>query len=439
MQRPEVGDRRLAGSGRLSLTWDILIGLSWPLLVLLVSITLAAAVPLRFQQLAAISRDAVLTAGQLTPEGADALARLGLSAPVYAGVITLLEAVAAIFLLLIGALVFWRRSDNAAVLYFAFTLVTLGMITSPLVNALQESGRFWDALITFFRLVGLGTLVITFLRFPDGRFVPNWSRWLAVIWLGYLLLSFFVPPLRFTSSLIITSDRQAMLLGWALSWLALIVVVQVYRYRARATREQQQQTKWIVYGLFIAFGVSTLVSLPLLLLPSLREPSPLSMAVRIIAVAVVLLGQIFFSLTVTIAILRYRLYDIDVIINRTLVYGLLTGALVTIYFVTIVVLQSLLPIYSEVATVLSTLVVASAFAPLRRRIQALIDRRFYRRKYDAVRTLSRFAVTARDEVNLQVISDELVTAIVETVQPVHVSLWLSPERNRASREALAQR
>lgn len=147
---------------------------------------------------------------------------------------------------------------------------------------------------------------------------------------------------------------------------------------------------------------------------------------RIVAVGIVLLGQIFLSLTVAVAVLRFRLYDLDVIVNRTLVYTLLTGALALVYLVTIVILQSLFAAQGEVATVLSTLAVATAFTPLRQRIQDIIDRRFYRSKYDAAMTLSRFAITARDEVDLQTITGALTDVVAETMQPAHVSLWLAP-------------
>ena len=426
MHGTDAEDRPITGRTIVSPYQRVLTTLLSPLLVLVSAITLAAAVPLRFQQLKIVTPNATLVTGQLDPAGAAALAELGWTARDYAVFITGLEATAAILLLLIGAVIFWLRKRDPAVFFFALTLVLFGLIGSPLLTALQDSHGIWSAIVELLRPFALASLMIAFLRFPDGRFVPAWSRWLVFVWLGYLLIALFVPSLRFTSSLIVVSSRQAASLVWALGWLGVIVVLQVYRYRYRATAEQRQQTKWVVYGMFVAFGLSTFLSIPLIALPSLREPSALSLALRIVGVAGILLGEIFFGLSVAIAILRYRLYDIDLIINRTLVYTVLTGGMVLIYLITIVVLQSLLPVRSEVATVLSTLAVATAFTPLRRRIQTIIDRHFYRRKYNAALTLSRFAHIARDEVDMQILTSALAGAVAETMQPTHVSLWLAP-------------
>jgi hypothetical protein len=129
--------------------------------------------------------------------------------------------------------------------------------------------------------------------------------------------------------------------------------------------------------------------------------------------------------------LRYRLFDIDVIINRTLVYGSLTATLVLLYFGGIVMLQRLFVVLtgekSTLAVVASTLAIAALFNPLRRRLQALVDRRFYRRKYDARKTLDAFNSKVRDETNLEALNGDLVGVVSETMQPAHVSLWLRPD------------
>jgi hypothetical protein len=150
-----------------------------------------------------------------------------------------------------------------------------------------------------------------------------------------------------------------------------------------------------------------------------------------VAYAFVLIGLAGMPIAMGIAITRYRLYEIDLIINRTLVYGSLTATLVALYFVGIVVLQrifvTLTGQQSTLAVVASTLLIAALFNPLRRRIQSFVDRRFYRSKYDARKTLEAFSTRLREETDLDTLNNELVGVVRETMQPAHVSLWLSPE------------
>jgi hypothetical protein len=150
------------------------------------------------------------------------------------------------------------------------------------------------------------------------------------------------------------------------------------------------------------------------------------------------LGIPVMGLGLTMAVLRYRLFDIEVIIRRTTAYAILTALLALVYFGSVVVLQRLLtPITgnSAPAVVLSTLLIAALFLPLRRRVQELIDRRFFRRKYDAEKVLARFAATARDETDLDALTAELARVIQETMQPEHVSVWLRPVENEGAGRA----
>jgi hypothetical protein len=186
----------------------------------------------------------------------------------------------------------------------------------------------------------------------------------------------------------------------------------------RAGSVERQQIKWLAYGGAVVVGGVCAGALAI----------PWSVPVSIFVMSVALLGLPVFT---GIAIVRHHLYDIDILINRTLVYATLTTTLVLMYFGGVAGLQRLLsPVIGEgngLAVVATTLLIAALFNPLRRRIQAFIDRRFYRSKYDARKTLESFSTKLRDETDLEALNDELVKVVRETMQPGHVSLWLRPE------------
>jgi hypothetical protein len=248
------------------------------------------------------------------------------------------------------------------------------------------------------------------------------------VWIAYNLVSLVYQPLQPASSMLWVESSQVVLLMWAFAWLALIAILQVNRYRRYCSAIEKQQTKWVVFGLSVAVSAMITVGVPLVMMP-LFSTDPLTLIVtRLITVTVVLLALSFMGVSFAVAILRFRLWDIDLIIRRTVVYGALTLTLLGIYFASVVLLQQIaLQLSAErspLAVILSTLVIAALFSPLRRRIQTDIDRRFYRRKYDAALTMSNFAAMARQEVDLERLSARLVEIVEETLQPEHVSLWL---------------
>jgi hypothetical protein len=200
----------------------------------------------------------------------------------------------------------------------------------------------------------------------------------------------------------------------------------VLRYR-RSTGEQQEQIKWIAFAASFA-GLMYLIGIAVTLIYAL-EPPLWTELLSLVAV----LGFAGVPMAIGFAVLRYRLYDIDVIVNRTLVYGALTATLALIYFGGVATVQAIFRALtgqehqSQLAIVISTLAIAALFNPLRHRIQAFIDRRFYRRKYDAIKTLEAFSAKLRDETDLDALNAELVGVVRETMQPAHVSLWLRPD------------
>jgi hypothetical protein len=266
--------------------------------------------------------------------------------------------------------------------------------------------------------VGQVAYTIFFYVFPDGRFVPRWARWLVLLWAALLVPSVFFPSSPWN---LLDGPLFFGLIGGA-------VLAQLYRYLRASTPVHRQQTKWVVFGIVVGgaglVGTMTLVSA----VPVIEQSGPLGQMIgSTLSEGFVLL----IPLSIGVAMVRSRLYDIDVVINRALVYGSLSVTLITLYFGGIVLLQrafvALTGERSTLAVVASTLLIAALFNPLRRRIQAFIDRSFYRRKYDAAKTLEAFSTKLRDETDLQTLNNDLVGVVQETMQPAHVSLWLRPD------------
>jgi hypothetical protein len=360
------------------------------------------------------------------------LAQLGLSVDFYIAYLLLLGIIPAVAYFAVAAIIFWRKSDEPMALFTALLLVLFAATIWGSTKELGEIHPILEWLSRVLEALSFALLFLFFYLFPSGRFVPRWTRWLAGV-----LIAVTVPMVLFPASPL-NIERWPILayvlvlLGWLLAG----VCAQIYRYLRVSSPTQRQQTKWVLFGYTAALGgylgwISFYAILPL--------ARPGSRLVADMIGATVTSGlMLIIPLSFGVAILRYRLYDIDVVINRTLVYGSLTATLVALYFGGIVVLQRLFVLLtgeqSTLAIVASTLLIAALFSPLRRRIQAFIDRRFYRRKYDTRKTLEAFSAKLRNDSDLDVLSDDLVSVVRETMQPAHVSLWLRPETAQESKQ-----
>jgi fumarate reductase subunit D len=276
--------------------------------------------------------------------------------------------------------------------------------------------------------LGLASLVVLLLVFPNGRFVPRWTRWVAAFALVQLAWSALFPA-SFLANPPQVINVPAFVGLWAVCFFA-----QAYRYRRVSGPIERQQAKWLVFGVAALVALTCAFFLPYALFPKLDQPGVLSLTYDLAGRLLVgTFGFLLIPLSIGVAILRHRLYDIDILINRTLVYGSLTVALVLVYAVSVVVLQQLFRTLtgqgSQLAVVASTLAIAALFSPLRRRVQGFIDRRFYRRKYDAAKTLETFSALLRNETDLDRLGGDLVGVVGETMQPAHVGLWLRPVRS----------
>jgi hypothetical protein len=274
--------------------------------------------------------------------------------------------------------------------------------------------------------------VLMILLFPEGRLPSNRWRWLAYLYVTIALvevvsMAFLPGPLEGLGPIRNPLGIESLPIGrkpvQALIFSLLFVAAASLLLRLRgAGWVERQQIKWLAYAAAMA-SVGSILAYTVPVTTSARW-------VAWVGYAITAIGVLGIPISIGIAILRYRLYEIDFIINKTLVYGALTATLVLVYFVDIVVFQEVFRALtgqtSQVAIVASTLMIAALFNPLRRRLQAFIDQRFYRRKYDATKTLEGFGARLRDETDLETISEDLVGVVHETMRPAHVSVWLRP-------------
>jgi hypothetical protein len=369
---------------------------------------------------------------QATPEGVRALGETGLSLRSYALLNVVVDKVFQLVWFAVGALIFWRRSDDRMALLVSVFLVSFGPVAVDPTSAytLISSQPAWWFPVRSVNIVGIVSPALFFFLFPSGRFVPHWTRWLAVAFIVNDVPDLLFPQL-YSRSPSLETVSYLVFLGGVVS----AVWSQVYRYHRVSSPAQRQQSKWVVFGLTLGIAGTFPSQLPVDL-SLVGGDTPLTLLFLKMGFA---LSLMLIPLSIGVAVLRSRLFDIDVLINRTLVYGSLTATLVALYFVGIVVLQRLFVALtgekSTLAVVASTLVIAALFTPLRRRIQSFIDRRFYRRKYDARKTLEAFSAQLRDETDLNALSDDLVGVVRETMQPAHVSLWLHPDTTSESEQA----
>ncbi len=347
----------------------------------------------------------------------------------------------------VGALVASRRPANPvgwllclwAVAVSASTFTAMYAVYALLARDGALPAGEASAWITSWILpIIIGLQVSYLLLFPTGR-LPS-HRWRPLAWLTGVFVVVGVLTSAFSSDAYFGAlgpiRNPLGVEGFTGVWTAVLVTMAPLLYGAtalsvlvrlrRSAGVERQQLKWFAYAVAI-FAAATALNVVTLGVdgPRLFELT----GAAIFAVA----GNLI-TISIGIAILRYRLYDIDIIINRTLVYGPLTAALVALYFGLVTATQALFQTLTgqqrlpQLAVVASTLAIAALFDPLRRRVQNFVDRRFYRTKYDATKTLREFGATLRDATDLDDLTDEVTGVIRETVQPAHVSFWLAPAR-----------
>jgi hypothetical protein len=351
---------------------------------------------------------------------------------------------------IVGALVASKRPGNA----IGWLCLAVGLLW--MLSVLDEQRQAYelaitgevtssvtlDALFEYSWALPVGLLgIYMILLFPDGR-LPS-RRWRPFAWFAGVVMFVICVGFVFIPGPLQGHPGVRNPLGLeGLAWLADVAVFivlmlpacivasavsLVLRYR-RARGEVRQQIKWLAFAAcFVGVGYLVVLIVLMYFVPEALEnqASPTPLWVDFLT-SLLLASFAGIPVAVGVAILRHRLYDIDVLINRTLVYGSLTVSLVAVYFGSIVLVQSALRTLTgqetTLAVVASTLAIAALFNPLRHRIQALVDRRFYRRKYDAAKTLEGFSAKLRGETDLDTLNDELVRVVSVTIQPAHADL-----------------
>ncbi len=368
--------------------------------------------------------------GTLTLDAVRFLQEHGISISVYAALHTVFYAVIILIWWVIAFLIFARRSDDVFALVAALFLMFYGVTTpSTFLEATRRAYPVLTGLAGYVLPVSAITAIVFFVYFPTLRSAPRWFLVVFALGFGKTIVDVF----------------QTMLPDWLFSvafvaFYGAVIVAQVYRYRRISTPSERQQTKWVVAGISVATG--GVIGLLLLSVVSSFIPSFYTSYLLGESWTILLpLASVAIPITVGVAILRYQLLDIDQLINRALVYGSLTGILAVLYLGLVIGAQA---VFSNVTgqrdqnpliIVSSTLVIAGLFQPLRTRIQKLIDRRFYRAKYDARKAVDAFSATLRQELSLTELRERLVAVVTEYHAPRH----LSRSRWRSGNEYLPRR
>ncbi len=352
----------------------------------------------------------------LSPGAVHALARAGISLDFYAWANLVVVCMAVLLALILALVLFWRRSDDWMALgVSAFFIYDVTINVGVAHNGPTSNPSTISAiLLTLAGVPGFIVILGVVLLFPTGRFAPRWSRQFLLLTTVWAIARGLFPTLL----------GGVLFAGYPLI-VGLVVVCVVYRYRRVSTPPQRQQTKWVIAG-FVAILIANQAFWLPQIFTSLGQT--LYAPLGYLAYELIILVS---PVTCFIAIQRYRLYDIDVIIRRTLIYGTLTAILAGVYFGVVLGVQTVARHLTgqtgqqPIVIVATTLLIAVLFTPLRRRIQAGIDRAFYRSAYDAGRTLSAFGAKLRTETDLGELREHLVEVVQQTMQPAHASLWLA--------------
>lgn len=339
---------------------------------------------------------------------------------------------------LLGILIARMKPDDWMVLLVSMASITFGTLFVPTLlylTGVHPELLPWVGLV---RSIGLTTSLLAFFYlFPDGRPIPRWTRPLSVVWVLICLAWLLFPQAPF-NLVYLDSWYQNLPASFAvlLAWFTTGAIAQLYRFWRVSGPIQRQQTKWVVFGSIAGvvgfFGYYA----PMLAIPALQQPTVERLLQVYFGIPVYHLLILLPPVFIGVAILRNHLWQIDLIVQRSLVYGTLTLMLSAVYLASVILLENIFSFFaggvfekSEMVIVLATLSIAVLFFPLRQRVQSWIDRRFFRQKYDRAQLVAAFGNDLRYEVDLQQVGDRLLHIVSETMQPEHVSLTLLDKKD----------
>jgi len=414
---PIVDLRSVVPSTQLSAKWIRLVRLAWLTYALVVLALMLAGLPLVFNQMQTVCNGSGCLWGQPSISGFQKLTAAGLSPTAYAAYNTLLPLVVPILSLVLVTLVVWRKPNDRMALLFA---LVMGTCPVNLSNAPMALANTYPAFWLFAKLIEFGAagFLPFFYLFPNGQFVPRWSRWLMLPNFLIVGLAVFLPVSQIPGTPTATLTE-----AWVVIAAVTTFLFQGYRYRYVANPIQRQQIKWLAYGLTMTSSTSILSSVLARVLAIDVQPGSVGFMIsNTLATAAIA----FFGISLWVAVLRYRLFDIGLLINRTLVYGVLTAGVVGVYVAIVAGLGTFFQSQSNLlVSLLATGLIAVIFQPARSRLQRAVNRLMYGERDDPYTVLSRLGQQLEATLAPDAILPTMVETVTQTLKLPYAAIHLS--------------
>lgn len=396
--------------------WPWLIPLAWFSLVAFGLLLLAAAFPARLDQLLSLSEPEI-----------NALRQLGLSAGFYAVYFITLEIIFIAGFLVAGIVVFWRKPAAWMPALTSLMLITFAIVGDPnFLQTLLIAEPAWRGPVAFMRGLASGCALLFWYLFPNGRFVPWWAWLFMLLWVIWVALWFFWPdldPYTYVGNTQAPAPPVSFLLVVGFSATGLLA--QLYRYRRVSNLAERQQTKWAAFGIMVAAVAYFAFFFPLALLPWLRQPGPAQMLYSFVGLPLLVICLLLAPLSIAVAIFRYRLWAINPVINRTLVYGALTAVVIALYVVVVGTLGALFQARGNfLISLLATGLIAILFQPLREWLQRGVNRLMFGQRQEPLAVLARLGRRLEASLAPEAVLPTIVQTVARSLRSPYVAIAL---------------